>query len=235
MKKILCFIMMLLIITGTSYANSAGPPVIVIISDGPDDLEANFVIDGEYVECTKIIKGKEVLFQLTEYEHFYYPSEIESVHFSSSEKTFIIPFEAIEKYNNIFTLDYNSETINEGKDFVRTLKIVSFRLISTLIIEAILFTLFRYKEKRSWLVFLIINLITQFGLNIALLNEMPTSPGMYLMISLVLYEFIIFFTEAFGMTILINEKKRWITFTYVMISNIASLTLGMVIYPLLPF
>lgn len=209
------------------------PPVIVIITDGPQDLQAYFIVDGEYVEGDRMVKDHEVLFELKEYAHFTYPSEIEGIKFISSNESFYIALGTIEKYNNIFTLDFDKQNLKEGKSIFRTIKLVSYRLFSTLLLEGLIFALFKYKNKRSWLVFLGLNLITQSFLNIALNSELPTV-GRYLMFSLVFYELIIFLSEAVAMSILIREKKTWITLIYVTIANISSLILGMCLYPLLP-
>lgn len=234
MKRIISIICLFVVLSTTVFANSAGPPVIVIISDGPEDLKAFFMIDQVAVEGEKFMKNGEVLFELIEYEHFDYPSKIDRVKFVSNEKTFVLELNGIKSYNNLFTLDYKNEILKEGKSFFRSFWSVAFRLITTLFAEGLLFALFKYKSKRSWLVFLIINLITQIGLNIVLLTELPTSSIYSVFVLLFVLEFFIFFVEAVGMTLLINEKKRWITFIYVLAANILSFYFGVIVYPLLP-
>jgi len=84
--------------------------------------------------------------------------------------------------------------------------------------------LFKYREKRSWLIFLIINLITQGALNIWVNTESHING--YIIFGLIIYESIVLLTEIIILPLLINEKKKIITASYVVIANITSLVLG---------
>jgi hypothetical protein len=138
----------------------------------------------------------------------------------------------LKNYNNIYTLNLKNKTLTRGKSTLRSVLLVSFRLILTLFIEAGVFTLFRYKEKRSWIAFLIINLISQGVLNIWLNTASPL--GSYLILLLIFGEIFVFIFEIFAFLLTVKESKAAITASYVIVANLLSLAAGGYIITYLP-
>jgi hypothetical protein len=109
---------------------------------------------------------------------------------------------------------------------------VSLRIILTLIIEAIVFWLFGFRNKRSWIVFLIINLITQGALNIWLNGAAPLVS--YLIFTLIFGEMLVFIAEIIVFLVLIKEHRPMRTLLFVITANFLSLFAGGYIITVLP-
>jgi hypothetical protein len=103
----------------------------------------------------------------------------------------------------------------------------------TLIIEGIVFFLFGYRRKRSWLVFIIVNLVTQGILNIWLAgNYSPLNN--YLIFSLIGGEIVVFIVEIIAFLILVKEHGRLRTASFVVLANLLSLIAGGYLITVLP-
>jgi len=98
--------------------------------------------------------------------------------------------------------------------------------------EGIIFWLFRFRQKRSWYIFLAINLVTQGVLNI-LLNSKGLMPS-YLIFSLILGELFVFAAEMIAFPIFIKEHKKSRILIYAFIANLISLIAGGYIISVLP-
>ncbi len=152
----------------------------------------------------------------------------------------LLPFKQFEvalnvslRYNNIFTLDMEKQTLTPGESFFRSFNLTALRVVLTLLIEGLIFFLFGYRQKRSWLVFLIVNLVTQGFLNVWL--TVSTSPMQsYLVLSLIWGEFLVFIVETAAFLILVKEHRRWRTFAYVITANLVSLFAGSWLIMFLP-
>ena len=73
-------------------------------------------------------------------------------------------------YNNLCVLDLTAGTLRWGVPWWRQPLLVALRVGLTLALEGLVFLLFGYRTKRSWGVFLVVNLITQLGVNLILLG-----------------------------------------------------------------
>lgn len=225
-------VLLLLISITECFANSAEPPSIIIItSDSPEDLIVSFIVENEVFVAEKHHK-------LNEYYFTSYDIDI------SNFKSYIVKFESrggvftydlngrFNRYSNIFTLDYSAKTIYEGKSIIRSAVLIALRIFLTLMIEGIIFFLFKYRDKYSWFVFLTINLITQGALNIWINTASPFEN--YIIVYLIYAELFILIFEMIGFAVFIKEKKKETTIIYVLIANIASLVIGGIIIPMLP-
>ena len=167
MKKALLLILFLIVtscvITPLCYANAAEPPsIFIIVPNAPDDLE--ITIGLENIKARRIDKFTESYFA-------FFSSDLKSANYtvkvSTGDKTFETVLDIpLKSYNNIFTLDIENQRLTPGKSLSRTISVLSFRIILTLLIEGIVFFLFGYRSKRSWLIFIIVNIITQGALNL---------------------------------------------------------------------
>ena len=93
--------------------------------------------------------------------------------------------------------------------------------------------LFRSREKRSWQIFLIINLITQGALNIWINGLFPMQS--YLFIGLLFLEILILIVESIVVLSSIKEYRKGRKFLFVITANFLSLVAGGYILTILPF
>ncbi|SNS90073.1 hypothetical protein SAMN05446037_102641 [Anaerovirgula multivorans] len=216
----------------SSYGNSAEPPsILIIVPNAPDDLEISVGTGDAFTEARETNK-------LIETHYTFYSREIRMV----SDYTFTIStgninYEiALEKplklYNNIYTLDLDAQTLTPGKLLSRSILLVSMRIILTLIIEGILFWQFGFRNKESWIAFLMINLVTQGALNIWI-NGFPPAQS-YLVFSLIFAEIIIVIVEILSFLILVKEHSGPRKVSYALVANVLSLIAGGYIITMLP-
>lgn len=209
------------------YANSCEPPsIIVIVKNPPKDLSIDTYINGEYIKGIKYKAGWEAYFA-------YYTVYSEK---KSPPKFFVrygdIEFDYVHDSNmyghrNIFTLDIENEKLISGVYPYRRLLIILPRLLLTLLIESIVFYLFGFRERFSWVVFTITNIITQLGLNWKLFDGVTRYfDPYYISFQLVHIELYVLVFELIVFRLLIKEKSRRRINVYTILSNIISLVLG---------
>ncbi len=235
MKKLLLLLVPLLIAiscvnTPVCYANSAPPPsILIIVPNAPSDLE--ITIEPGNIKTQRTDKA---------FESYYaaYSTNFKSTDYTlkvtTGDRTFEIELGTpLQSYNNIFTLDLENQTLTPGESLSRSVTSISLRIILTLILEGLVFYLFGYRSKRSWLVFLVTNLITQGLLNIWLVGS--SSPlDSYLIFSLIGGEILVLIVEMIAFLILIKERSRSRTALYVFLANLLSLILGGYLITVLP-
>jgi len=223
-------------------ANSAEPPgFTIIVLNSRESLSLSLQIPNDSLSELRIResekKGWEKYYKV--YFHYrVYPPKIEDIKdikliVQSSSKSFQcnLPKGTFDKYNNILTLDMKSETLTVGQSPLRVPALVALRVILTMLIEGAVFFLFGYRQKRSWLVFASVNLLTQAGL-----NAMLTGPNLsnYWILGYIFGEMLVFIIEMIAYLSLIKEyRKRRVAF-YVMLANTASLILGGMLITYLP-
>lgn len=224
--------LMVMVTTALCFGNSAEPPsILIIVPNAPDDLEISIGSDNTNIKANKTNKIIERFY--TFYSEELRMAEDYIINISTGESSFEILLEKpLKKYNNIFTLDLNNQTLTPGKSLPRSILLVSLRVILTLIIEAIVFWLFGFRNKKSWIAFLIINLVTQGALNIWLNGSVPLAS--YLVFSLVFAEFFVFIAEIILFWALIKEHSPGRVLLYVIAANLLSLFAGGYIITILP-
>ncbi|SHI45536.1 hypothetical protein [Lutispora thermophila] len=222
------------------FANSAEPPgFTIIVSNPPADLSLYILFPDEQgvapILLSKEGKGWEA------YYRFYYhmnPTRSKNLEkavlkVQSDEKSFQcpLPTTTFKMYNNLLTLDLEQESLKIGQSPLRVPLLVSMRVVFTLIIEGLIFILFGYRKKDSWITFFIINLITQGGLNVLL-----TGPDLanYWVIAFIFSEIIVIVTEAIAFASLVKEFKKRKAVLYAILANIASLIAGGLLISYLP-
>lgn len=108
----------------------------------------------------------------------------------------------------------------------------AWRIFLTVLIEIVIFILFLYKEKRSYLIVLLTNLATQtlliVGLFLIQLFKGPTSYIFYLLV----LEVAIFIIEPFTYVKLIKEHTKKRATLYALLANLVTLFVGFIIFPL---
>lgn len=238
-------ILMITILLGMSlpgivHSNAAEPPSFTIIAlNPPEDLSLSLLLSDEsQIEAIELDKENKAW--ETYYRFFYHMipqgrDKLEGAQLvvESGEQSFQIslPTETFKTYNNLLTLDLDAESIIIGQSPLRVPILVGIRVILTLLIEGIVFYLFGFREKRSWIIFLIINLITQGGL-----NAMITGPiiGPYWMFGFIFGEIIILIVEMIAFISMLKEGKKSRRAIYTIAANLASLILGGILISYLP-
>ncbi|MBU7006064.1 hypothetical protein [Phosphitispora fastidiosa] len=229
---IIILMLSVFVYTPTCYGNSAEPPsILIIVSNAPDDLEISIKSGNEYIKANKTDKVIETYY--TFYSHEIRTASNYTLKVSTENSSFDVLLDQPTKlYNNIFTFDLKNKTLAPGKLFSRSAFLVSLRTTLTLLIEAMVFWLFGFREKKSWIVFLIINLITQGALNVWLNGSTPLES--YVILTLLFGEILVFFIETMALLTLITEHNRIRTFSYVILANLLSLFAGGYIITILP-
>ena len=235
---VLVFTLLLILTLPVSVsANSAEPPgMTIIVEDAPEDLTLTLELatEPEYeVYIQEAQKNWEVYF------HLYYSPEHgildgAVIRVESNEKSFFCPLpEGVHHgYNQLLTLNYESETLILGQRWWRQPVLTAVRVALTLLVEGLIFFAFGFRSKRSWIVFLVVNLLTQGWLNY-IINSSAFSTG-YWLIGLYLAEFVIFIAEAIAFPLATKEKKKWLGMLYALAANFASLVVGLQLITLLP-
>jgi len=229
---VLCTLMISILPT-TALANSAEPPsLVILINNPPDDLSIVLVSNENQPEA--IVRrvaweGYYVFYSRDMQVGSKYTLKV----ITNGESFECMIDKPLQHYNNVFTLDVANRELTSGKYPFRSVILVSIRLLLTLLIDGIIFWLFWFRQKRSWLVFLAINLVTQGALNIWLNSGGSVMPS-YLILSLMIGEFFVFVTEMITFPIFIKEHKKSRILIYAFIANFISLIAGGYIISVLP-
>lgn len=125
--------------------------------------------------------------------------------------------------------DWESNTVRSATPSpLRFLARLASTLIPTLIVEGLIFWLFKFRERRSWLVFLAANAATQLGLHLVLSSNLliaGTHPLFYAIV-FVPAEVVIILVEAAAYARLIREWDRWQRVGCAVLSNVVSAAAG---------
>lgn len=234
MKKsillLLCISILLLTFVAVSSANSAEPPSIVIIVNNPPE---NLSISLEDTTTKARVHKK-----AWEAQYSFYPRDLRG----KSSHTLIVSTETdndyykidvpVQSYRNIYTLNIKNKKITPGINPLRSVTLVSLRVFLTLLIEGVIFWLFGFRNKKSWILFFVINLVTQGVLNLWL--DSFTITQSYLILVLFLGEVLVFITEIAVFSIAVKEHKALRRIGYALSANVASLVAGGFLITYLP-
>lgn len=230
------FLMSLFLIPFISSANSAEPPsLVVIVTGAPEDIQVT--IPDEQLKSSP--EKKSDLFEdvFIFYRDHTIHHEAAALHVTGGGETFDITVEKefVIGYQTLVTLDFKARTITSGKLPSRQILLTVIRIVSTLLIEGIVFFLFDFRKLRSWLVFLLMNLITQGALNLWINSLVSWFPSfVYQSFFLVFYEILIILAESLIFILLLNEHPKPRIFGCVLVANIASWILGGLLIQHLP-
>ncbi len=137
------------------------------------------------------------------------------------------------RFHTNLVYDWNTNTMSEvtpsllyyAAQFLAT-------LLPTLVIEGVILWLFKFRQKRTWLIFLLVNFVTQLGLHL-LCNSLSSVPFAdsydsvgYYVLSLLIPEFLIFIVEAISYGVLIKEETSGRRVGCAVCANAASFVLG---------
>ncbi len=242
------------------FANAeAGPDFTVLITGAPEDLKISLVTpDGVSVEMRSRRRGWESCFRLY-YGHVYdaiYPDKLyspdrmkhmeETVALSSLHIVSVtdgidcvisMP-EANQMFYNhlsVLELDRTNNTAHLGSSAYmawRNVLLVVLRISVTLIAEGVIFFLMSYRTRRSWIVFLAVNLVTQILLNLVITGNYLANG--YWEIGFFFMEVLIFLTEAVVFAVLLREHPKFRGFVTALFANAVSLACGWALLANLP-
>jgi len=235
---VFAIVLLLSILFATAaYANSAEPPSFTVtVFNPPEDLSLSLrFADEEKAEA--IVLNKEQKAWESYYRFFYHMSPLgrdnldgAMLIIQSNEKNFqcFLPAATFNTYNNLLTLDLETESLTIGQPPLRVPLLVSMRIILTLVIEGVVFFLFGYRKKASWLAFLAINIVTQGALNAMLTGPSLGSFGF------IFGEFVVLAAELIAFICFVREFGKRRAAAYTVAANVASLILGGLLITYLP-
>lgn len=227
--KFWILILVLLILVPTvSQANAAEPPRITIVGTNlPEELKISAVIvyeDGTIseVELQRNSKWWEEYFRL--HSLGYSPKTVVDEYLiieTGGESQKIEYPNSYKRYNQMFYLNLEDMTLSEDTYKMRTYILIALRVILTLIIEGAVLYAFGFRDKRTYLAFLIVNLITQGFLNYSFTG--PNISYIWWLVFIII-EIVVFTTELVLFRFLIKEKGPILKF--VLVANLLSLIVG---------
>lgn len=232
-RKYIFSIILILILVIPVWANSAEPPsILVIVPNAPIDLNLNIGEGSTYKEASRRDKLFESYYLF--YLDYEYPKDEIVINATNKEYNYTIELQRMEqRYNNVFSLDLKSGDFVEGKFPLRAFLYILLRLSITLIIEGTILLLMGFRRKRTWVIFVAVNLITQGALNYWI--NTVTYNDYSLFFGLIFYEFMILIAEMVAFLSLGREKSKGYRILYVLLANIISFLIGGYILTVLPY
>lgn len=125
--------------------------------------------------------------------------------------------------------DYETNTVRDATPApLRFLARLTATLIPTLFVEGVIFWLFGFREKRSWIVFLAVNTATQLALHLVTGAALSMAGWHFLnyFLTIILQELVIWAVEAAAFALLIREHDRHQRVGCAVLANIISFALG---------
>jgi hypothetical protein len=226
-----CLILLLLLIISPVQPVSANTPplpnIVIYVEDPPEDFSI-VLVTSEESELPNIVKGR----QGNYYAFNFWGLGIEDetgytfqATANEEDTTLFIEGPLPSRTENYYILNIETQKLTEGPPTFPWLSavLIGARLLLTLAIEALIFFILGYRQARSWIVFLIFNVITQ-GILFVWMNQF--SPFFNYSYALIPGEFIVYAVETVGLPIFIREKKVFRTVLFAIVANTASLILG---------
>lgn len=228
-----------------AWGNSAEPPCFtVLVIDPPEGLTITLVSpDNESQEPLELTRDDRAWESY--YRFYYWQDDSEqgasaegaalSVSYGGTSFTLALPDLSDQYYNNLLTLDIAGQTLTDDAPAWRTPLLVALRVLSTLVIEGVVFFLFGFRARRSWLVFLGVNLATQLLLNWSITGSFSTlTTSGYWWFLYVFGEVLVFAAETVAFGVLLKEKGQGRAVGCALTANAASLVLGGLLLTYLP-
>lgn len=237
MKRKLLFLWMLVLLTTvifpvTASANTAQPPsLVIILKNAPEDATVALKTGMGLQQGNQSRAAWETCFVFYAQDTAN-ADETLSVSGGGIEYEVDIAPQYRHGYESILTLDFSARTVSAGKLLSRSILLVGLRVALTFLIEGAVFYLFGFREKRSWIVFLVMNLLTQGWLNVSLNSGWPLS--VYATFPLIGMELLIFVAETVGVLLFLREHRRRRRVGFVLTANLLSLILGGWLITVLP-
>lgn len=251
-KRVLCIIaavVFCLAVPVGALANSAEPPcVTVLVLAPPGDLELTIEFDSAQGEEPQRLSGERMLWEGYYRFHGRWNVDPEGLTgaklvVETGDESFALPIDptGFARYNNLITLDVGGRQLLYGQPWWRQPLLIFLRVSLTLVLEGLVFLIFGYRQKRSWLVFLLVNLVTQLGVNLCIYCvASPTALEPYaalIYLGLLLYtpmEILVLVAEAIAFSRLLKEHRKRRAVGYAFVANLFSWALGGALLAVLP-
>ena len=235
MKKrlfICLFLCMALFLSIPAFANTTEPPNIILrVTGAPKDFTITLE-SGETDLADDPVFGIFHRCWETTYQYWMRSGEPEDwknlrLHAEAEGEVFDVslPDEWIGGYANRLSLNWQTRELTSGDYPGRYALIVALRVVLTLLIEGIVFFLFGYRSRRSWIVFLCVNLATQAFLNCMLSNVLDYESYVPFL-AFILSEIVIVIAECLAFPLLTREKRKGRAVLYALCANLLSLAAG---------
>ena len=247
-KKVLCIIaavVFCLAVPVGALANSAEPPcVTVLVLAPPGDLELTIEFDSAQGEEPQRLSGERMLWE--GYYRFRGRWNVDPEGLTGAKlvvetggESFALPIDptGFARYNNLITLDVGGRQLLYGQPWWRQPLLVVLRVALTLALEGAVFWLFGYRQRRSWAVFLLVNLFTQGAVNLALHLLIPTGTDYFVVLGLFFYtpmELLVLVVEIVAFRLLLRERTKGRAAGCAAVANLLSWGLGGLLLACLP-
>ena len=153
---------------------------------------------------------------------------------SEGEKLIPIPDGLLQPrgFDETITLRYDSGTLSYGLPVWRSPLLVGIRVLVALLIEGIFFFFKGFTEKKSWLVFFLINIVIHGALNVFCNGWINVNPSIYAVFYLVV--FVSFLLETAGFLMLVDEYSSDRIISYLVPANLCSHAVNLLLMNYLP-
>lgn len=159
-----------------------------------------------------------------------------------TEDDVLIVSEAVERvaFDAHYTWDLSDVDLSQqqsdagviSSDETIALSVLEFfiRVIFTVLIELGILALFKYKKKNSFKLVGIVNIITQSLLSIFVVVTFYRFGSLSAILTLILGEAIVFFSESLFYVLFLREKSKVRAFIYALVANTATMIFSIVIW-----
>lgn len=215
------------------YANSAEPPAMVIWSvNAPPDTQ---IVYSRGNDSDRTVKKSLRLWEKVWFLDHEVPQRLTV---QSSKKSFDITLPEEKgngSFKSVYTLDFEAETLTENISPLRAPLYMLFRVIFTLIIECGFYYLVGYREKRSYIMFITVNIITQMFVNFVINGGSLDIFGSYESLIYIGMELLVFIFEMIALPITVKEKKASWTLLWTFTANTVSMVIGGIALLFVPY
>lgn len=210
-------------------ANSAAPPNLTIIVTGaPEDLVLSMENKGNEYDIKYLEKHNRVWERCYRIYLAEWGEDVTGYTLIASgggkEIRCEIPAGAGYGYEDLLMLDFSAGTLTLGQPAWRKPLLVSLRVALTLLLEGLVFFFIGYRKPMSWVIFTVINLLTQTWLNFAIASQ--AFRGGYWFLMFLMMETGILIVESILFPLLVNEKGKGMAVFHAIAANLLSLALG---------
>ena len=251
-KRVLCIIaavVFCLALPVPALANSAGLPYLTILVENPPaGLELSLIVESEGTQKTYPIEGERILWEgcYRFYNHLWSPWAAEDasqpiavLEVDTGEESFSLPVEpqGFSFEGNVVTLDLRNQRLLYDQPWWRTPLLIGLRMVLTLALEGAVFWLFGYRQRRSWVVLLLVNLFTQGAVNLVLHLLIPTGTDYFVVLGLFFYtpmELLVLVVEIAAFRLLLRERTKGRAAGCAAVANLLSWGLGGLLLACLP-
>lgn len=223
------FLLLTVILPQPVSANSGPPPnLTVIVTGAPEDLVLTLET-GREAEENPHVKESVRLWErcyriyLTEWDYDPAGSTL-VVKTEDAEYRYTVPEGAGDGYEDLLMLDFAAGTLTLGQPAWRKPLLVTLRVALTLLLEGLVFFLMGYRKPVSWVIFAVINLLTQAWLNVSIARA--AFSGGYWFLLFLLMEAGILIVESIAFPLSVKEKGKGMAVFHAIAANLLSLALG---------